>query len=762
MQDDIHPTVQAALEHAEAMQGLATSAPVHTDYEAERRAQRVWVNPPKATLDFETRSACSIKDSGSWRYSLDPTTQVMCLLFRLPHWEEGRTAEWYPAFPHLGIDEAECTEMAELASWVASGGLCEAHNAWFERGIWTNIMVPRHGLFHIPHEQWRCSAAKAATYGLPRSLEQGVLALRLPVKKDTEGAKVMKKMAKPRKPKVAEVREWLAANSHAISRLDKRAAKAVKLSVASTPSGSEVVATWTDATGFQREVHQLPLYWHESAELHRRLCDYCRLDVLAEEGLSNRLRDLTDKETRIYLMDQGINQRGFQVDGDAVKVALDIIDAIYSELNAELVEITDGRVQKATQRAKMVDWFNDEGLPLENTQGGTLDEHLKRQDLPPKVYRALQLVRSLGRSSTAKYLAALDWADPATWRIHGGLLYHGAGTGRWSGAGLQPHNFPRGTIKNMELAWEIIKTRDLELITMLYDDVMEVLSHALRGLIVPSKGRKLFVADYAAIEARVVFWLAEDESALDIFRRGECIYCAMASDIYGRKIVKGVDLDERQMGKQAVLGLGYQMGAPKFMDTCADKAGIFLELDFAQLIVQKYRDRFWRVKEMWWDQEAAAIDAVKNPGRTVRCGRVYWRVVDGFLHCKLPSGRLLGYADPLVVKKPTPWGAQKDALTYMGVDPYSKKWRRQDTYGGMLVENITQAVARDLMAEAMLRCHEGGTYDVILSVHDELLAEADEGCGDVREFENLMAALPDWAEGCPVTAEGWSGYRYKK
>jgi DNA polymerase len=165
---------------------------------------------------------------------------------------------------------------------------------------------------------------------------------------------------------------------------------------------------------------------------------------------------------------------------------------------------------------------------------------------------------------------------------------------------------------------------------------------------------------------------------------------------------------------------------------------------------------------MWYDQEAAAIQAVKVPGTIIKCGKVSWCTIDGFLHCKLPSGRMLGYCDPIVVRKPTPWGAMKDVLTYMGTDPYTKKWRRQDTYGGMLVENITQAVARDLMAESMLRCHEGDTYDVILSVHDELIAEADEGKGDTKEFEHLMATTPAWADGCPVAAEGWSGYRYRK
>lgn len=722
-------------------------------------------NPEKATIDFETRSACSIKDCGSWRYSLDPTTEVMCLAFRLPYWEHGRTALWHPAFPQFGIPEADCPELQELYQWIASGKLVEAHNAWFERGIWTNIMVPRYGWPAIGHRQWRCSAAKAAAYSLPRSLDGCTQALKLLIKKDSEGAKNMKKMAKPRKPKKLEVKQWII--EHLGWDTSRRGAhnaiaKTLDFSITMVDDGSIVDATWTDEGGLQERAFKLGLYYHESPEMLERLFSYCRIDVLAEEAVSERLRDLSPKETEMYLMDQGINQHGFQLDREGIEAALEIVDGINADLNKELVELTEGRVEKATQRVRMIDWFNDMGLPLSDTQGGTIDEWLKRQDLQPKVRRGLELVRSLGRTSTAKFIAAQNWASPGAWRVHGGLLYHGAGTGRWSGSGVQPHNFPRGNIKDMELAWEVIKTKDVRLIEMLYGDVMEFLSFALRGMIVPSAGRKLMVADYAAIEARVVLWLAGDEAALDIFRRGECIYCAMATDIYGRPINKKEHPDERQMGKQAVLGLGYQMGAKKFRGTLAEKWGIFIDEAFAEQIVQKYREKFWRVKKMWWDQEAAAIAAVKTPGRTVTCGKVQWRVIDGFLHCKLPSGRLLGYCEPLVIKKKTPWGEERDCLTFMGVDPYTKKWRRQETYGGMLVENITQATARDLMADAMLRCHEQGTYDVILSVHDELIAECDEHEGDVEDFEMMMAHTEEWADGCPVAAEGWTGHRYKK
>lgn len=713
-------------------------------------------NAPKATIDFETRSACPIKFCGSWRYSLDPTTEVLCLAFRLPYWEEGRTALWHPAFPHLEIAEAPCPELTELFQWIADGGLVEAHNAWFERGIWTNICVPRFNWIKIRHEQWRCSAAKAASYSLPRSLEGATAALRLRIKKDMEGAKVMKKMAKPRKPRLAEIK------AYAASRLPELEIKRCSVIALADELDAGWVAQITKPDG-QKQSIKLPTYWHESSELLERLFSYCRVDVLAEEAVSHRLKDLSEKEVEVYLADQAINERGFQLDRKGIEAALDIVDGIYSSLNNELVTLTNGQVEKATQRARMKQWFNDNGLPLENTQGDHIDSWLSRNDLERDVRRGLELVRALGRSSTAKFLAAKNWAAPETWKVHGGLLYHGAGTGRWTGAGVQPHNFPRGEIKDMELAWEVIKSKDLQLMELLYDDVMTLLSHALRGMIVATAGRRLMVADYTAIEARVLLWFAEDEIALNVFRAKKCIYMEMATEIYGRPITdKVAQADERQMGKQAILGLGYQMGAKKFQTTLIEKWGIFIELDFAQKIVDAYRKKFWRVEKMWRQQEQAAIAATLTPNRTFRAGKIFWRSYDGFLHCKMPSGRLLSYCDPIVMKKKTPWGEVRDCLTYMGVDSYSKKWVREETYGGKLVENFTQATARDLMADAMLRCANDGVYDVILSVHDEVLAECNENAGSVKDFEATLTYVPEWAEGCPIAAEGWTGYRYRK
>lgn len=678
------------------------------------------MNELRATIDYETRSACNLKKHGTWRYSVDPTTEILCLVWRLPHWEAGRTALWHPSFLDLP-EHFEEDAIVELLAWIDEGGLIEAHNVFFEFCIWTNIQVGRYGWPTIPFEQWRCSAAKAASHSLPRNLEDAVTALKLPIHKDVEGAKVMKKMTKPRKSLKKERLQWA-----------------------------------------KDGVTPPKLLWHETRELFDRLVAYCRLDVLAEEGVSHALPDLNEQETQVFLMDLRMNVKGFQLDKDAVKVAHRLIFREGVLLNQELSKLTKGQVKKATQRTKMLAWFNQEGLPLDDTQKETIDELLASDlDFTPTVRRGLELVRELGRSSTAKYKAMRDWMA-RDGRVRGGLLYHGASTGRWSGKGVQPHNFPKGTFKdvNMDALWDTLIEGHRPTIQDKYKGVLEALSNALRGAITARKGRQLYVADYASIEARVLLWLANELEALDVFRRGEDIYCVMASSIYGYPCNKNDHPTERGMGKVAVLGLGYQMGASKFVESCAGY-GITITEEFAKEVVDAYRTKFWRVKAMWALQEQAAIRAVETR-KTAFCGHVKWFVSGRFLYCQLPSGRRLAYPYPQIQAKTLPWGTTVASLTFMGVDSYSHKWKRLTTYGGMIVENIVQAVARDLMAEAMLRAHDHGTYDVILSVHDELVSEADEDAGDVKEFETLMAASPKWASGCPVEAAGWRGFRYRK
>ncbi len=668
----------------------------------------------KATIDCETRSTVSLRNSGSWHYSLDPTTEVLCFVYRLPYWAPGRTALWTP-------DTDEIDELSELFDWIEAGGLIEAHNAWFERGIWANIMVHRFGWPLVPAHQWRCSAAKCASHALPRGLADAAEALGLAVSKDLAGGKVMMKMAKPRKPRKAEREAWAKQNG--------------------------------------AKPHPV-LYW-ESADLSEQLFAYCRQDVLAEEAISKRLDDLSPAETGVYLLDQTINERGFQLDTAAIDTALRLIGSETMRLNGELKTLTGGAVAKATQRAQMLAWFASEGLRLLNTQKETIDDALDERPCSAAARRGLELVRTLGRSSTAKYRKMADWACPDG-RVRGGLLYHGATTGRWSGAGIQPHNFPRGRPegpgKDQDKLWDNLKAGNLAD----YPDVMEALSEALRGVIVPSAGKQLYVADYAGIEGRVLLWLAGDEAGMNVFRSGGDMYCEMAADIYGRPITKA-DKDERQLGKVAILGLGYQMGASKFVDTAWDLGRVRIDEDMAKKVVDAYRSRFWRTKQLWDEQNATAVEACYVPQETLTTKYVNWLYDDdeGFLFCTLPSGRRLAYPEPEVHEKMTPWGEPRPALTFMGVHPLNKQWTRQHTYGGSLVENITQAVSRDIMAAAMGRCETGG-YPVVLTIHDEIVSEALVGFGSVRAFEELLTTLPDWAKGCPIAAEGWQGLRYHK
>ncbi len=317
--------------------------------------------------------------------------------------------------------------------------------------------------------------------------------------------------------------------------------------------------------------------------------------------------------------------------------------------------------------------------------------------------------------------------------------------------------------------WRVINTGSRDAILAAYPNssVMEVLACALRGAIIPSKGHELFVADYAGIEVRVLWWAAQDKVGLNLLATGADPYCALASDIYGRVITKA-DSKERQLGKAGILGAGYGMGWAKFVGTAKDMFGLVVTDEEAENVVNTYRQKFHRVKSFWYETEDAACAAVRTPGRVVKNGYCSWqRVIDpsrgtDFLFCTLPSGRRLAYPFPELRPKQTPWGEMKMALTFMGMDTFSKKWKRQHTYGGSLVENIVQAISRDIMAEALQRLEQSGVYIPVLSVHDETVCEVKAGEGNLAEYEELLTRLPKWAVGCPVSAESWAGARYRK
>lgn len=751
-------------------------------------------------MDFETRSACDLKKAGAWAYSTHPTTEIMCCCWSFDEEPiDGPVHEWQAGFPHLGIDQSPFPQA--LADHIAAGGLVEAHNAFFEWAIYNHVwrkMLP--DLPELPLSQIRCSAAKAAAFALPRALDKAIEALGLPHKKDMEGSANMLKLAVPRKLTASEVKHF-------------------------------------KAQGVDPET---VTFFLEDREMILRNTEYCAQDVRAERGLSSVLRDLPPRELEFWQMDLRMNARGITCDMALVHIAIKLAEEDIDRQNAELKELTDGRVEKATSRTKFKQWMHDNGVKIPNTQGAVIDILLGHdpedeeataelraelrglaEALTPKTRRALEIVRDVNRSSLAKYKQMVIQASEGN-RLRDMMLYCGASrTGRWSGKGVQPHNFIRGYSEIMpEVCNDILKA-DPERLRLLYNgSVLEVLSKATRGAMVAAPGKKLMVADFAAIEARVLLWLANAMAALDVFYRGEDIYLDMASAIFKYPCTNKDDFPfERKVGKAAILGLGYQMGWEKFEDECRNKNGITdQEPQFFKDVVRVYREeRFPEVKSFWSDMNEAAIQAVRQydpktmtKGPRIQCRRLTWFMWGQFLHMELPSGRLLSYFRPLIKTRTTymfpalnerghecsvmvsgpadlteaaakrkaqslakvaakqlipngsPTVFKNDALTFMHENSVTRKWERKETYGGELVENATQATARDLMAEAMLRVDKHPDYDLLLSVHDEEIAECDEDKGSVEEFEALMEELPDWAEGCPVDAEGWSGYRYRK
>jgi DNA polymerase len=663
------------------------------------------------TFDYETRSAAELRKVGGWVYSLHPSTVVLCAAFKFG--DEDEVYLWHPAIPALGLAEAPRGPLRLLHQRVQQGWLVKAHNAFFERAIWTNICIARYGWPAVNPRQWRCTAAKAASYNLPRKLEDACNALGLAHKKDSEGHRIMLQLSKPR-------------------------SKGTK----ADPYGE----------------------WHYDAEKFKRLFDYCRQDVRAEHSLDMALRDLPEIELETWLIDQEINVRGVQCDDALARRALQLAEARVREYDLEVKRITGGTVANTRARDALTAWTEQRGWPMPGTAADVIDAAIP-EVLDEDIVRVLELWRSANRTSTKKYAAMiLRMAEDG--RIRDLLMYHGAGTGRWAGRGIQPQNFPRGSVKgkidvlcDAILAAESPADLDLE-----YGDAMKVLSTALRGALIAGPGMTLAAADYATIEVRVTFWLAGADAGLELFRRGEDVYKDMASTIFSIPIAQiEKDSRERQVGKAAVLGLGFQMGWVKFQGTAA-KDGVTLDDAFSAAVVAAYREKYWQVKDLWYEVERAAIRAIElgDGAEPVWCARrrVAFAVRGRFLHCRLPSGRLLSYLDPTLQNDPK---FNKVGVTFMGVDDKGR-FARLRTYGGSLVENIVQATARDVMRDALLRLDrmEGKPYKPVLSVHDELVSEVKPERADLAEYCTIMSTLEPWAEGLPVKAEGWIGRRYRK
>lgn len=589
----------------------------------------------------------------------------------------------------------------ELTSALADPSVVVcAHNAGFERLMLTKTL-------HSPHwpvpdlARWDCTAARAARQALPRSLEGAGEALGLSVQKDKQGHALMMRMCKPRD--YAE-----------------------------------------DGT---------PL-WFEDVDRMLRLAEYCARDVEVERELDRRLKPLSPFLKDLWILTEKINDRGVQVDTRFAAAAIEHSEYLRKSLDKDMALMTDGVVRAATNVPTLRAWLKDQNVILPDTDDESLAkkkilEYLARTDLPNEVRRALEIRLEAGKTSVAKYKAML--ARSVSGRVCGNFVFHGAATGRYAGSGVQPQNLPRKTVKDFDEA-----VNNLDALSL--DD----LSRMIRGTIHAKEGHTLVWADYAAIEARGIAWLAGCDQLVQLFAKGEDVYKHMAGTIYRcDPATIGNESVERQLGKQAILGAGYGMGPNKFQVTC-DGYGIPVDAALAEKAICAYRDAYPEIPKFWYALEAAAKSAVQAPGREFHVGRVSYMVRDGFLLCRLPSGRTLHYANARIAEVESKWGT-KPVLQYDAVHPLTKKWGPEITWGGKLAENVTQATCADLIMEAMLRL-EKAAWNVVLSVHDEVVCEVQDLHVEPAKImvPKIMCAPPKWAEGFPIRAEVKSGKRYGK
>ncbi len=591
--------------------------------------------------------------------------------------------------------------------------------------------------------------------------------------------------------------------------------------------------------------------WCEEEIEHRRNWAYNQQDVRAERGLSNYTPEMSERELDYWRMDFRMNDRGVLLDKKASGEAITLCEKEVIRLNAEMVEITGGQVQGGSKRIPFRKWANNEINKLDaaghdmallpNTKADTLSfalygvptkagEEAKAAAKPRMndmwgsmgpiavpLRRAMEICLEVNRSSVAKY-KQMNASVCKDGRLHDIMLYNGADrTGRWSGKGVQPHNFVRGYMADMPEIWDVLLGGDTDLVEIVTGDLMlPAMAKACRGALIASPFKEIYAADFNAIEARKLAWMSGCSSLLTLFNTpGGDPYCDMASAIYKREITKK-DKSERQLGKKAILGLGYAMGWEKFQATVWGEEGIWLDDEFCQEVVRLYRKvKYPEIPKLWKVTNEAAIAAVEHGGEHFAGGNelgegaISYFVDRDFLHCRLPSGRLLAYLYPEVhtkisyrynavnahgkscivmfpakvgvpmtrVKRHAEYLAEKQSktltddapesflsphLSFMGRDTYTKQWKRCGTHGGTLVENADQASSRDLLAESMWRVDQTNEFDLLLSIHDEVIAEAPIGTATLKEFEAMMAVVPWWAPGMPIAAEGWIGARLRK
>lgn len=655
-------------------------------------------------IDLETYSDVDISQNGVYKYVDSDAFEI--LLFGYAYDNE----------PAKVLDLASGENLPPLIKQdlLDPTVLKKAHNANFERTCLQKYIGEA-----MRPEEWQCSAVRAAQLGLPRSLEDvgNAIGLAEDQKKLKTGKALIQYFCKPCRP------------------------------------------TKTNGGRTRNLPHHEPVKW----SLFK---DYCAQDVETERYIDEKLALYpaeSEVEHAIWCLDQRINELGVKVDTRMVQNILAYNDQYTDRLLDRSKELTGLENPQSLQQLK--GWLHDKGVEVTSLDKETLAQQIAiLEDNPksdPAVLEVLQIRRELGKTSVAKY-EAMDRSMTEDGRVHGMLMFYGASrTGRWAGRIVQLQNLPQNHLEELEEARSLVVNNDFDLLECFYPKPMDILSQLIRTAFIAGEGKTYVVCDYSAIEARVLGWLAGEEWVMETFRTTGKIYEATASQMFHVPIEEvGHGSDLRKKGKVATLACGYQGGVGAL--TAMDSKGDIPEEE-KQSIIDKWRAANPKIVEFWNAVEQACIKALERPGIAYKINRGIKVVKLGkILFIYLPNGRPIAYYDAKLEER-IKYNKPRKCITYMGSDQQTGKWVRLESYGGKMVENITQATARDCLATAMLKLYKAG-YTPVMHIHDEVVIEVPESNAayDIEKIKDIMAIDEPWTKDLILKAEGYITPFYKK
>jgi len=642
----------------------------------------------KLSCDIETFSDVDLIRCGVYKYADSPDFEMLLFAYAA---DDGDV--------HI-IDIAGGEELPEkIIQAIKSDTVVKtAYNAQFERVCLSRYLKLPEGEYLNP-QSWYCTAVQAAELALPLSLADVGSVLGLERQKMTEGKELIKYFCVPCKP--------------------------------------------TKSNG--NRTRNRPCHDINKWETFKK---YCMRDVDVERQIADKLKmyPIRDEEHRLYVLDQIINDRGVLVDSELAEQAVKL-NSIQTTVAVEQAYMITG-LENPNSVTQLKQWLKENGVEIESLSKKAVKSLADETD--GDVSEMLKLRLLMAKTSVKKYEAVIRSVCSDN-RVHGMMRFCGANrTGRWSGNILQPQNLPQNHLPDLTLARDIVKDGDFEMLDMMFGNVPNVLSELIRTILIPKPNHRFIVADFSAIEARVLAWIAGEQWRIDTFKNGGDIYCASASKMFKVPVEKhGVNGELRQKGKISELACGYggSVGALKNMGA--------VEMGVQENELQGLINDWRNIVRFWYEVGNAAMKAIKEK-TTVPLGKLVFAYERGILFIRLPSGRRLSYIKPRI-------GTNRfggDSITYMGINS-AKKWDRLETFGGKLTENIVQGTARDLLANALINAANAG-YDTVFHVHDEIICEVPNGYGSVDELCRLMCIKTDWADGLPLNADGFECEYYKK